>query len=972
MKFRFGVLLFLLVLVCSSNAMADDVEIYGTQPVTVEPNVLIIFDTSGSMDWGVYPYTAGTTYSGTYPADAVYYRQWDGVIWGFWNKYRNSVSYMSYSYQQILITNGCTGSNRTPQYATGDYLNYRSTAKKRMAVAQKAVTDLIGETTGVRFGLMKLNGTDGGKLISGCGESNDLSSKVNALIAGGATPLAEALAEAGLYFAGRKGHFTHQYSKYKSPIENRCQKNYVILFTDGVPTTDEDSILYEKDGYMGQTLGDFDKDKKDLTTSGKVKRYATPDAGSQLSQVDNGTTHFLDDVAQFLYKKDIRPDMGTNTTFKKQNIITHTIGFTLENDLLKSTAKNGGGTYYTASNASELKDAFKKIMSSISEESTTFVAPVVPVNRGNRTSGGKYIYLAFFKPVQSGDWKGNLKKYKLSESGDILDAFDNAAANEDGSMKENSYSCWSALESDGADVLKGGAGSVIKKQDDRKFLTYTYTAGHKNLTDTANLFEKSNTHLIDRGVTSEQIDLVKKNGAEDWPIGSIIHSEPVVVHYSPSSSVIYFGSNDGLFRAIDDATGKELWAFVPPGQHERLAFLDDSDYDYYVDGPLSVSYGAFDWGDKLFKPDTVLVGERRGGERYYALDISSKSEPKWKFEVTTAGGEKLGQTWGKPASCRVKLSADSEAKVFILPGGYDSEQDNNDPRPVSDGVGRALFAVKASDGALAGLNINHGNFPKMTHSIVDLYPVDADADGITTRVYAGDMGGHVFVVADDLLVTEKDGTRLVQEKVPDGNWSYKNRLFSCYPLKLFYAPVPADVAGIETLYFGTGNRAAPMAHEANRFYAVKNNFLDSDLTENDLVDVRDESVSYTDVLKTKKGWYFSFSHANEKVVSTANVSSGVVYFTTYTPSPETVISQGSDPCAGAETRGVGRLYAVSAKDGKAVSTWGKASKSRFTELPSGLPMGKAIINGDKIQTWPVNWDVAKDDRVNYFYWKQRP
>ena len=58
------------------------------------------------------------------------------------------------------------------------------------------------------------------------------------------------------------------------------------------------------------------------------------------------------------------------------------------------------------------------------------------------------------------------------------------------------------------------------------------------------------------------------------------HSRPLPVNYAGSEGVVvYYGSNDGTFRAVsarDDTTGgKELWAFVAPEHHARLKRLRD-------------------------------------------------------------------------------------------------------------------------------------------------------------------------------------------------------------------------------------------------------------------------------------------------------------------------------------------------------------------------------------------------------------
>ncbi|WP_300668309.1 PilC/PilY family type IV pilus protein [Desulfoluna sp.] len=974
--------LMVLVLLVSCPVMADDTSIYGTQPVTLQPNVLIIFDNSGSMSTQDVPdviYDPAVVYTGSSTPQGVYYRQrvcsswwscryeWTLLIGDIANMLcqpvKDTLDVSGYAYDYLKSDYSCGGYNKY-RLRTGNYINYEAssgvTYRSRMAVAKEVVKELLVDITGVRFGLMVFHTSQGGYVVDDCGTANStISTHISGLSASTWTPLGETLAEAGLYFAGESGHFNT--INYATPIQHRCQKNYVIIITDGEPTKDDDRILYDINYYNNAKIGDYDGDGLELNSDGTVKY-----------PYGNNGTDFLDDVAGFLYNTDMHP-MGSGTSFEKQNIITHTIGFKINHDFLSRTAIHGGGSYHTANTASSLKEAFNQIISTIVEESTVFVAPVVPVNRLNRTADGGYLYLAFFKPTQLGEWLGNLKKYGLNESGQITDAFGRLAVNADGSMKDNVRSFWTQLVNDGADVTKGGAGERIQLQSSRN--VYTYTGTQASLTHASNRFEVANTAI---GVIPDLITEVL-DGISGWPIGSVIHSEPAVVHYSATASMIYFGSNDGLFRCVDDASGEELWAFVPPGQLSRLSLLQDNNYDYYVDGQPGVAYGARMTGTDLFEPQTLLVGERRGGTRYYALDISDYNEPKWKYVLTEgllsgAGNETLGQSWGAPEFCRVRLSVGTEADVFMLPGGYDNQQDLASPA-AADTVGRALFAVKVSDGTLAGFNVNAGNWSDLTHSFVDLRVVDHDADGLTTRVYAGDMSGNVFVIADDVVIDTSGLLRKVGTKVPDGTWAYRNQIFEGEGGKMFYAPTVSDIqGGVETLFFGTGNRANPLdATETNRFYAVYNNWLYTKLeASKDLLDVSDVTTVYDEkTLKSTKGWFIDLPNTGEKVVSQALVDSGVVYFTTYTPTGTSTAST-TDPCAGTGARGVGRLYAISTLDAQPITDWGASSvgKKRSTQLPSDLPIAVPIIKNRRLYVGAKSWDLPKDDRVDYFYWKQ--
>ncbi len=171
--------------------------------------------------------------------------------------------------------------------------------------------------------------------------------------------------------------------------------------------------------------------------------YWYRDADNNCQNYNSYGSDYLDDVAKYLYSNDCNPDLGTGTSFAKQNIITYTIGFRVQNQLLYRTAATGGGEYFTADNYSALSEAFKHIMAAIVERNSCFVAPVVPVSRTNRTFAGNKIYLGFFKPQQDGIWFGNLKRYKLDNDGTIRDQSDTPRHHLGRAYQEDARSWWS-------------------------------------------------------------------------------------------------------------------------------------------------------------------------------------------------------------------------------------------------------------------------------------------------------------------------------------------------------------------------------------------------------------------------------------------------------------------------------------------------------------------------------------------------
>ena len=184
---------------------------------------------------------------------------------------------------------------------------------------------------------------------------------------------------------------------------------------------------------------------------------------------------YMDDVAKYLYDSDLHSMQG------KQNVVTYTIGFELDSsdpanapkakDLLQRTANHGHGKFYTTSGAGALADAFANILNEVLAKTSSFVAPIVPVSKMERTTAGDKIYLAFFRPNQSGMWSGNIKKYGVQQTnsgslvvGDILDVSGSKALDSNGAFYPSSRSYWTTSSSDGGEVETGGVGEILQNR----------------------------------------------------------------------------------------------------------------------------------------------------------------------------------------------------------------------------------------------------------------------------------------------------------------------------------------------------------------------------------------------------------------------------------------------------------------------------------------------------------------------------
>jgi type IV pilus assembly protein PilY1 len=899
-KIVFGLILFVL-LTGIEKIYAHDTDLYIASGEGVEANILIMFDNSGSMNEEVqtYYYNPSITYSGSSTAGAVYARNFTNQ---WYILYSSIDGVPCVSARPILQSKGhyegptsssCSGWP-TRVLRTGNYMNYLASiggdeTEQKLVIAKRVISNFLNTIHGVRVGVMVFNNSSEGGHIQSHITSlttetrNQLISDINDINAETWTPLAETLYEAGIYFKGGPSYFNSN-TTYSSPIQVSCQRNYVVIITDGESTMDRHSVLSSQ-------VGDYDHDGRD--------------PGS----FESNGSHYLDDVAKYLYETDRRNDMSG-----KQNVQTYTIGFTIHSDLLERTAANGNGRYYYSENAQTLSDAFQNIIDDILTKTSSFVAPIVPVSRMEREVSGDKVYLALFKPNSYRIWSGNIKKFNIASDGTVLDVNFQPAMDSNGAFVELSKSYWSSIV-DGNSVEKGGVGEKLLSRSAARNIYTDTKSGDDNLWSTPNAFSLSN-NLITPQVLGFQADenqnrdnLIKfvhgfdpYNGKPDekreWILGSFLHSRPVVVHYS-DSSVIFAGSNSGMLHAFDDVSGEELWSFIPNCLLNKLSLLRTDQVESFVDGSPRIFLGT--------SQKVLIFGLRRGGNRYIALDITDKTHPKllWEISPSTTGFSELGQTWSTPTITKMKYGT-GEKWVFIIGAGYDENQDN-DTITLPDTKGRGIYVVDIVTGGLIYKYTNAEN-SAMTHSIpADVTKVDSDLDGKTDRLYVGDMSGNLWRI-----------------DISDSGMSGRI-IFSC-GRKMFYSPdvtLEADDGYYEMLFFGTGDREHPKDLSAiNRMYAVKDKNSTSTLTESSLVDLtnnliqegsQSQKAAITAQLKTGNGWYVKLDqNPGEKVLSQPLIFAKVAYFTTFTP---TTGSTG-DPCFVGE--GEARIYTVDYKTAVAV------------------------------------------------------
>jgi type IV pilus assembly protein PilY1 len=179
-------------------------------------------------------------------------------------------------------------------------------------------------------------------------------------------------------------------------------------------------------------------------------------------------------------------------------------------------------------------------------------------------------------------------------------------------------------------------------------------------------------------------------------MGDPLHSNPVVVNYGGTDAnpdiTLFIATNEGLLHAIDTTDGSEVFSFIPQELLPNLDILYNNSganaHPYGLDGPLTAwakdvnnngvlqdSGGNTETGEHAY----LYVGMRRGGNNYYALNVTDRSAPelKWMIQGGTGNFGQLAQTWSKMELASIKSSG-SKRTVLIFGGGYDPLEDRAD------------------------------------------------------------------------------------------------------------------------------------------------------------------------------------------------------------------------------------------------------------------------------------------------------
>jgi type IV pilus assembly protein PilY1 len=869
--------------------------------------------------------------------------------------------------------------------------------------AKSILKDTIDAFPNVRLGLMRMDGSNyagndqisvqslvrqGGKILRPVGTpGNEIKAYINAHMQTSNTPqswtiLAETLASAGQYFATveengtRTGKGPSGFGFYQrpyrylhascdatqgcdatttddygtsintlSPVLYPCQKSFIIFLTDGLSNYDNDWNV------VTSVIGNYDNDTeaKDCTH------------GASGCPAD-GRTNYLNDVAKYLFDHDMRSDLPG-----KQNLVTYIVGFTIDDPLLSSAAVQGGGKYYTANTAEQLRQALQGAIQDILDRiaSGTAVATI--------STSAEADDLLIRATFLSGKWKGFLEAFRLP-------------------FAEGDAPLWEA-----------GAVLSATAPTSRHIFTHVSSATVKQQDFSANNATLLNALLtlwnVDATEAAKRIDYVRGVASasyrdrEGWLLGDIIHSAPLYIG-APTSfyqednyqefkqqlanrqAIVYVGANDGMLHAFDASDGHEVWGFIPEGAQTRLpALTTDVCHEYFVD---LTAKAADVWDGSAWQ--TVLCGGNRLAD----------GEDNWCLNITNPAPDAVSILWDKvlfpnrkastfPVIAKVKPV---DKWVAIFTSGYDESTNLGKIAAVEVSTGTKQAIWHDGVNLVTELDLQAKTAGNPYYSVSSPNGVDSDNDGYVDLIYAGDTEGNLWKLYYDF-------TTNVWKKV---------KLFQTPGQPITTRPIVALGKQQELIiYFGTGRYLVGVDKtdtSQNTFYALveKKSTSDDDnhghYTGTQPIDKTMHLVNLTNVItqadfdalseatKDKvlnQGWYFDLSspggNPSERVIGDALVVAGTVFFTSFTPN--------EDVCG---FGGSARFYALDYRKGVQNEAIDYVTNQRYEALGAGVP-SQPVFYFDKhsrkkklfIQTSDTTLHEREpnlsEDTVSILYWR---
>ncbi|WP_426619108.1 pilus assembly protein [Pseudomonas rustica] len=955
----------------------------------VPPNVMLLIDDSGSMNSIIYasgfnpadnPTPArqcnallGLCLSSTaITGDTIFLSSLptSGCSGGAYAFYNNSIAPLClklpdpvgsgntrYSGDYISYVVSLAINNGTRDFTTGAIPN-----DYRINVARNVSTALVTSNRTLRMGLSTFNPAtsnnsgNGGYIarsisdlapVSGSVTQaqadtnyNALISSINALSAVANTPLAETYYEITRYMRGMAPYYNSTPTTYTSPIQYRCQKNYGVVITDGLPTFDR--TFPTNDPLGGTRLPNWDGVNND---------------GNNLNGDNEGDTLYLDDIAKFAFDIDMR-STGTDAAgkswnavdFPKQNLNTYTVGFTAANDMLSDAASYGQGKYYQATDSTGLNAALSSALSDITSKAGSGGSGVAS---GTTLASGTSYFQTSYDPK---DWRGTIKSFGFTSSGAVntsttLWTTDTTIVP---GTTAPTYQSWNTA-SNAAVTLAYGNFSPAQQNTLSQSLPTGITGN--DLVEWSKGTNKTGLKvrnvLLGDIINSPLVLAAPTDKTAADLSGDSTYSAYLTTKAANMNANLVVNADDGFVNIINSANGTRRYAYMPSSVLPSLRLIADPTYingvshKFLVDGQV----GVFDAQSGTAWKTLAIGGTGAGGKTFYGLqlfDATAGNVIKALWEVsapTTANSANafndLGYAYARPEVARL---ADGRWAAFIS-NGYGS----------NSGVA-ALYVLDVRDGSLIKKIVIDSTETTNGLSSVKL---KVNSSNVVQAAYGGDLKGRLWKF--DLSATSTDSWGVAFSGKP----LFTTAGGATQPITA--QPLLADNSvGGKQIFFGTGkfNETADKTNkDLQAFYSV----WDADGGSGQLTVSSLQAQAVTGVFSgstgqfvttsqndttypAEKGWYlplvYNSALTGERVINQASLVLGRIIFTT--ASVDT-----TDPCS---SFGTGKLVELDAFSGKMLNyavldtnadgvVDSNDTISSGVVFTGGIPTLNAIVNG---------------------------
>lgn len=808
-----------------------------------------------------------------------------------------------------------------------------------------------------------------------------------------------------------------------------CDTTSFSACTDGTYDSCVCSVPSDTSGCPAGTTSQFQ------VTGSTTTSVATPTG--TFSAAPGGV--IADEWVKFLRQKGVPLPGSNGLSFSQVSTYTVDVFNAQQNAdfsaLLFNMARVGGGKYYQAKDEDDIVTALTQIFDEVQAVNSAFSSASLPVNATNRAQNENQVFIGLFKPDRTKDprWFGNLKRYQLILDDSLAvrlgDSLGNEAVNnQTGFISDCAVSFWTTDSGDywsqvisddpaatstcgtaanvnsdlpdGPFVEKGAAAQILRRSNNSAAVpdangNYAVSRNMKTLVggSLVDINGQLTTALgdyvegADNGLNPQDEDLDTNLSETRASIhGDVIHSRPQPVNFGGSTGVVvYYGANDGAFRAVRADNGEEIWSFVAPEHLTKLARLQANTplvnfsggingKDYFFDGASGVFQNLDN--SKVY----LYASQRRGGRKIYAFNVTSpESVPGHLWNLgcpselsdvgCTTGFTEMGQTWSRPSPASVNGKPASEPAV-IFGGGYDECEDENSASPSCSGSkGGGVYVVDGTNGTLERYFDFSAIDPSVRSVAADVVPLDVNGDGIADFAYAATTDGAIYRI--DFTAAKAD-------------WRVTKVAAASGGRKFLFAPTLVNVGRQVYVAIGSGDREHPLESQypftdvINRFYVFLDDLNDIDpatvLNLDDTAVMDDRTTDpgcdqSTFILPgtSKRGWFINLTEqgAGEQVVTSASVAGGQVFFSTNRPTPASSLE-----CT--NSLGEARGYITSLFNGSgAVGVSGQCGGDRSSIfVGGGLPPSPVIatvpivVDGETVIKTVLIGGAQKDGTVS--------